>query len=96
VKRLWAWIVAVEVALLAAYAAWDAGNSIPLLASRVTWLALVFAAFDLSIAASINGVRAFRTSTTTSPWLSVLAGFAVFLVACALLALFVVFGIPRN
>jgi hypothetical protein len=96
VKGLWTWIVAGEVALLAAYAAWDSASSIPLLASRVTWLALVFAAFDLSIAAWTNGVRAFRTSASTSPWLSILAGIAVFIVACALLALFVEFAIPRN
>jgi hypothetical protein len=68
----------------------------PLVASRVTWLALVFVAFDLSIAAWINGVRAFRTSASTSSWLSILASIAVFIVACALLALFIQLAIPRR
>ena len=109
-KWFWMAIAAIQIAVLTAYAAWAAsadyfvnmptsvsrGSSVAgLIASRVVWLALVFAAFDLSIAAWINGVRAFRTSKSTSPWLSFLASIAVFVVACALLAIFVVFSMPQ-
>ena len=89
-KRLWTGIVAVEIALLIAYAAWVAAADY-----RVVWLALVFVMFDLSLAAWINGVSAFRTSKNTLPWLSFLASIAVFVGACALLAIFVKFGIPQ-
>ena len=92
-KPIWIAIVAVEIGVLAAYSVW-AG---PLLnASSVGWLALVFAAFDLSIAVFLNGVRAFRTSKTTTPWVSFLAGIAVFVFACWLLTIFVTFGIPQS
>ena len=109
-KWFWTAIAASQIALLTAYAVWAAstdyfvqmpasvsgGTSVTaLIASRVGWLALVMAAFDLSIAAWISGVRAFRTSKKTLPWLSFLASFAVFVVACALLAIFVVFGMPQ-
>lgn len=109
-KWFWTTIVASQVVLLMAYAVWAAsadyfvkmpasvsrGTALTtLVATRVGWLALVMAAFDLSIAAWINGVRAFRVSTNTSAWLSFLASIAMFVVACALLAIFVVFSMPQ-
>lgn len=109
-RWFWTAVAASQVVLLTAYAVWAAsadyfvkmpesvrhGTSVTaLIASRVVWLALVMAAFDVSIAAWINGVRAFRVSKRTSPWLSLLASIAVFVVACALLAIFVVFSMPQ-
>jgi hypothetical protein len=109
-KWFWTAIAVIQIALLTAYAAWAAsadyfvkmpasvsrGTSVTaLVAWRVAWLALVMAAFDLSIATWISGVRAFQTSKSTSPWLSFLTSIAVFLVACALLAIFVVFSMPQ-
>ena len=88
-KWFWTAIAVSQIALLTSYAVWTGP-----IASRVAWLALVVATFDLSIAAWINGVRAFRTSKHTSPWLSFLASIAVFVAACALLAIFVAFSIP--
>jgi hypothetical protein len=109
-RWFWPALAASQVVLLAAYAVWagssdyflkmpasvSRGTSVTaLIASRVVWLALVMAAFDLSIAAWINGVRAFRVSKRTSPWLSFFASIVVFILACALLTVFVVFSTPQ-
>ena len=109
-KRFWVTIAAIQVGLLVAYGMWAAssdyfakmpasvsrGTSVmTLIASRVVWLALVLAAFDVSMAAWLNGVRAFRVSKTTTTWLSFVAAIAMFVIACALLAIFVVFSMPQ-
>ncbi len=107
----WVWqvIVAMEAALVAAFCVWAStadyfvrmpesvrhGSSVSsMIATRAVWLTLILATVNVGIAVWIRGFRAGESGREFAV-LPLVGSVGLFLVACWLLLLFVVFGFAQ-